>query len=148
MRDSYGRGATGEDSIIQPKTKGTGIMISDFVDQHSGFLRLTSSEAELAKARDPSFPVTARVTLEYGAARGGYWDSEKFLKNIKDAVKITKFKYPTEKFMVVFIFDSSSYHRAYSQDSLNVKSMNVKPGGAQPPLRDTVWNGRVQKNSV
>lgn len=23
--------------------------------------------------------------------------------------------------------------------------MNVKPGGAQPPLHDTVWNGRVQK---
>ena len=45
----------------------------------------------------------------------------------------------------MFIFDSSSCHRAYAPDSLNTQTMNVKPGGAQPPLRDTVWNGRVQK---
>lgn len=23
--------------------------------------------------------------------------------------------------------------------------MNVKPGGAQPALRDTIWNGKLQK---
>lgn len=27
----------------------------------------------------------------------------------------------------------------------NVKNMNVKPGGAQKLLRDTVYNGRVQR---
>ena len=120
-------------------------MISDYVDQHTGFLRLTPAEAELARSEDPSFPTTARATLEYGAGKGGYWDSDKFQNNVKVAIKIAKFKYPMDKYTVVFIFDSSSCHRAYAPDSLNTRTMNVKPGGAQPPLRDTVWNGRVQK---
>lgn len=137
--------AAEDDSVIQPKTKGTGIMISDYVDQHNGFLCLTDSEAEHAKSSQPTFPTTARATLEYGADKGGYWNSEKFLKNVKDAIKIAKFKYPEDKHTVVFVFDSSSCHRAYAPDALNSKTMNVKPGGAQPALRDTIWAGRVQK---
>ena len=79
--------ATDDQSVIQPKTKGAGIMVSDYVDQHSGFLQLTPAEAELAKANDPSFPTTARVFLEYGANKEGYWTSERFLANVKDAIK-------------------------------------------------------------
>lgn len=30
-------------------------------------------------------------------------------------------------------------------DALNAKKMNVNPGGAQPILRDTQYNGKVQK---
>ena len=118
-------------------------MISDYVDEHSGFLRLTSAEAELARSNDSSFPITARATLEYGADKGGYWNSDKFQKNVEDAVKIAKFKYPADKFTVIFVFDSSSCHRAYAPDALNAKAMNVKPGGAQAILRDTTWNGRI-----
>jgi len=44
-------------------------MVSDFVDQHSGFLRLTDSERALAKATDKDFPKTVKVLLEYGADR-------------------------------------------------------------------------------
>ena len=83
----------------QPKTKG--IMISDYVDQHSGFLQLTPAEAELAKANGPSFPTTARVFLEYGANKEGYWTSERFLANVKDAIKIAKYKYPPDKYTVL-----------------------------------------------
>jgi len=56
---------------LQSKTKGSGIMVSDFVDQHSSFLGLTDSEHALAKATDKDFPKTARVLLEYGADREG-----------------------------------------------------------------------------
>ena len=58
--------------IIQPKTKGTGIMVSDFVDVQSGFLQLTDSKHALVKATDPDFPKTARMLLEYGADKVGY----------------------------------------------------------------------------
>lgn len=52
----------GEDApIIQPKIKGSGIMVSDFVDVHSGFLQLLDTEHDLAKTTDPDFPKTARV---------------------------------------------------------------------------------------
>ena len=32
-------------------------------------------------------------------------------------------------------------------DALQVGEMNVKPGGKQPKMRDTVWNGMVQDMS-
>lgn len=35
---------TGDQPFIKPKTKGSGIMVSDFVEQHGGFLQLTEDE--------------------------------------------------------------------------------------------------------
>jgi len=134
--------ATGEEPIIQPKTKGAGIMVSDFIEQHDGYLQL--SEAEAAHA-GTSVPKTARVLLEYGAEKEGYWNSERFMANIADAVAIAEFKYPPQKNTIVFIFDQSSCHKAYAEDALNASKMNVRPGGKQPCMRDTVWAGRVQK---
>ena len=31
------------------------------------------------------------------------------------------------------------------EDALNASRMNVRPGGKQPCMRDTVWAGQVQK---
>ena len=58
--------ATGDESIIQPKTKGAGIMVSDFVEQHDGFLRIPEFQAQHA-----GLPSTARIRLEYGAEKEG-----------------------------------------------------------------------------
>ena len=82
---------------------------------------------------------TARALLEYGAEHEGYWTSEKFMENVKNAVKIAKHKYPTSSYTVCWIFDQSSCHKAYAEDALNVKCMNVRPGGAQLRMSDTVW---------
>ena len=43
------------------------------------------------------------------------------------------------------MFDHSSCHGAYADDALIASRMNAKPGGKQPLLRDTVWDGKVQK---
>ena len=45
----------------------------------------------------------------------------------------------------VYMYDQSSGHCAFREDALNVRRMNVGPGGAQPQMRDTIWNGKVQK---
>lgn len=37
-----------------------------------------------------------------------------------------------------FLFDQSSAHGAFAKDVLNAKEMNVKPGGKQRLMRDTV----------
>lgn len=37
-----------------------------------------------------------------------------------------------------------SYHGAYSDDTLNANEMNAKPGGKQPLMHDTVYNGKPQ----
>ena len=140
--------ATEDAPVIQPKTKGSGIMVSDFIDQHNGYLRLTDTEFAVGKTADPQMVQMARALLEYGAEREGYWTSEKFMANIKNAAKIAMHKYPASSYTVCWIFDQSSCHRAFAEDALNAKRMNVRPGGAQPKMRDTVWAGHVQKMTM
>jgi len=56
-----------------------------------------------------------------------------------------KVKYPYDVFFV--FFDHSSGHTAYADDISNVSKRNVRPGGAQPKMRDTInlKTNRVQK---
>ena len=107
-------------------------MVSNFVDVHSGFLRLSDTEHDLAKTTDPDFPKTARVLLEYGADKEGYWTSEKFMVNIEVAARIAEFEYPSDKHTIMWLFDQSSCHQAITVDALNAKVINVRPGGVQP----------------
>ena len=60
----------------------------------------------------------------------GYWNSERFMKNVEDAVKIAEFKYPPHRNIIVFIFDQSSCHKAYAEDALNASRMNERQAEA------------------
>ena len=66
------------------------------------------------------------------------------MANVKDAAAIAGFFFPPERHTVVWLFDLSSCHRAFSENALNARRMNARPGGAQPCMRDTVWVGRIQ----
>ena len=74
------------------------------------------------------------------------------MANVKDAAAIAGFLFPPERHTVVWFFDQSGCCRAFSENALNPRRMNVRPGGAQPCMRDTVWAGRIQtmvdKNGV
>lgn len=68
------------------------------------------------------------------------------MEQIKKCVDNVECKYPkSEGYKVIWIFDHSSCHGAYKPDALIANKMNAKPGGKQPLMRDTIWNGRVQK---
>lgn len=62
-------GMKGE-KMMKPKSKGAGIMVSDFVDEHNGFLALSDSEYETAKATNPHVRKYACEFLEYGESIG------------------------------------------------------------------------------
>ena len=62
---------------MRPKSKGSGIMISDFISERDGYLALTDKKYTAAKQGDPSIRKYARQQLEYGEAKEGYWTSEK-----------------------------------------------------------------------
>ena len=57
---------------ILPNTKGSGIMVSDFVDVHEGYLKLTPEQNTQAESNHLGVNDTARVYQEYGAERQGY----------------------------------------------------------------------------
>ena len=122
---------------ILPKTMGSGIMVSDFVEEHGGFLRMSPEELTLARASNPDFPDEAREMLGYGAEREGYWTGERFMAQIEKATLIAEYKYTPAMHALVWLFDQSSCHRAYAPDALNSRCTNVRPGRAQPAMRDT-----------
>ena len=132
--------------IMKPKSKGAGIMVSDFIDEFNGYLSLTEEEYERAKESDPNIRMHAREFLEYGESKEGYWTSDKFMSQMKMAVKIAEVKYPKEDgWRHVWIFDHSSCHGANAEDSLDVSKMNVNPGGKQRVMRDGWWGGKPQR---
>ena len=126
------------------KTKGSGVMVSDFVDQHTGYLTLTPEQHDAAKTKFPSIPSLARVLFEYGAERGGYWTSDKFMQQIENACDITESLYDITTHTIVWIFDQSSCHRKFHEQALIAKNILVKDGGPRR-VRDTVWAGRPQE---
>jgi len=107
-------------------------MVSDFVDEHNGFLALTDEEYEQAKQTNPSVKKYARPFLEYGESREGYWTRDKFIGQIERAVEIAEIKYPkTQGWRHVWVFDHSSCHAAMADDALDASKMDVNPGGKQ-----------------
>ena len=131
--------------MLRPKSKGSGIMVSDFVDERNGYLALTDAEFEAGKRSNPNLQQQALTSIEYGESREGYWTSEKFMKQMEKAVQIAEVKYPKcDNWRHIWVFDSSSCHTAKAPDSLEVSRMNVNPGGKQKVMRDTVWAGKVQ----
>ena len=72
-------------------------MVSNFIDDFNGYLCLTDDELERAKVKyGANFQKEARMLLEYGENKEGYWTSDKFLSQMDCAVKIAEIKYPKE----------------------------------------------------
>ena len=107
-------------------------MISDFI---SGYLKLTDEEFAAGREKFPQLKQYARKFIEYGENRDSYWTSERFLEQLKDCALIAMCKYPREQgYKVVWVFDHSSCHGAYTKDVLIANRINAKPGGKQALL--------------
>lgn len=112
-------------------------------------MALTDEQFKEAKKCNPSIKKNAREFLEYWENREGYWTCDKFVKQMERAVDIAEIKYSKEDgWRHVWVFDHSSCHAATADDALDVNKMNVNPGGKQRVMRDTVWQGQVQKMNI
>ena len=130
---------------IRPNNQGRGLMVSDFVTEYDGLLEFSDEEYRQAAETNPSVRKCAREILKFGTGSEGYWNNAKFLKQMERAIVIANIKYPSDRYSKVWLFDQSSGHCAFKEDALNVNRMNVNPGGAQPRMRDTVWDGKLQR---
>ena len=124
-------GMKGE-KMMKSKSRGAGIMVSDFVDEHNGFLALSDAEYDRVKVLNPRLRKYAREFLEYGENKEGYWTRDRFIAQMQRAVEIAEIKYPKEEgWRHVWVFDHSSCHAAMADDAPDIGKMNVKPGGKQ-----------------
>ena len=134
-----------DQTAIKPKSRGSGRMVNDFIDEYSGYLRLSPSEVEAARVINSEITNEARQIIEYGENRDGYWTGDKFMSQVKRAVAIADFKYPSQSYALLWIFDHSCNHTVKSHDALVASRMNVGLGGKQPSMRDTMYQGKEQK---
>lgn len=125
---------------MQKKGKGKGVMKSCWIDS-LGILSLSDDQWTEAKRHDPGFPQSAFFTLQF-SREWDYYNHEKFERDLEYTLKIARIRYPDHR--IVMIFDNSSVHRKFAANALNVSVMNKKPGGKQPILRNTSFNGRIQ----
>ena len=117
---------------LRKKGNGRSIMVSEFLSEACGRLKLSEEEIE----RNPDIPIEARCYLLPGKNQEGYWTFEHLLEQIKSkAIPIFEAKFPNAT--AVFAFDNSTNHAAYAKDALVAARMNLGPGGKQPIMRLT-----------
>ena len=119
--------ADDDTNVLRQKSLGASIMVSDFIDEVSGYLHDENEEAHLL--------------LETN--REGYFTNDHLLQQVAKAISIFERVHPDAT--RVFMFDNAPSHRKMASDAINADKMNVGPGGKQPAMRDTIWGGKVQK---
>lgn len=132
--------AKGEQPLRQ-KGNGRAVHVSDFVTERTstGRLCLDSDQLRIHNRlpKDIQLEQTdARKIIFPGKNHDKWWDMEQLMQQTRKAVDI--FEYLLPHAVGVFVFDCSSAHEAFSKDALNVNNMNVKPGGKQARMHDTV----------
>ena len=128
---------------IKLKGRGSSIMVSEFIEEKDGYLALSDEQYEFEVTNTgQGIEKSALEVLEIGEQREGYWNSDHFMQQVDKAVKIAEMKYPpSQGYHHFWRFDHSCGHTAFAE---NASKMNKGPGGKQPKMRDTVWNGQPQ----
>ena len=131
---------------IKPKGRGSSIMVSEFIEEKDGYLALSDEQYDFEVANtDEDVNKSACATLEIGEQREGYWNNDRFMEQMAKAVKIAEVKYPSSQgYHHIWCLDHSCGHTAFAEDALIASKVSKGPGGKQPKMRDTVWNGQPQ----
>lgn len=126
---------------LRQKGNGRAIHVSDFVTERLETGRLCLNSVQLAKHNQLPTPsqlkqTNARKIIYPGKNHDKWWDMEQLKEQTMSALDIFEYLFP--RAVGVFVFDCSSSHEAFAKDALNVNNMNVKPGGKQVHMHDTV----------
>ena len=116
-----------ETNVLRQKSLGASIMVSDLIDEVSGYVRDGQDQA--------------RLLLE--TQREGYFTNDHLLKQVARTVDIFERIHPVAT--ALFLFDNAPSHRKVGDNALNADKLNVGPGGKQPKMRNTIWGGRIQR---
>ena len=109
---------------LRKKGNGRSIMVSEFLSEECGRLKLNEQQHQA----NPLIPKEARVYLQPGKDREGYWTSEHLVEQVKTkAIPIFESLFPN--CIALFAFDNSSNHAAFKSDALIASRMNLKSGG-------------------
>ena len=122
---------------IRPKGDGRSIMVSAFLCECHGILKLNEEQ----KRQSPEVPADSTVIIKPGSNAEGYWKNADLVKQLVDkAFPIFKILHPNCQGL--FMFDNSQNHHAKPPDALSVNILNLKDGGKNPrPMRNGWYIG-------
>ena len=115
------------------------VHVSNFILETTGRLSLTPAQLErqqLLPSPKCLHITDARKIIHPGKNGDPWWDCAQLLAQLKDRIPIFEYLHPGA--VGVWIFDCLSAHDSFGDNALNINNMNVRPGGKQRKLRDTV----------
>jgi len=120
---------------LRKKGQGRSIMVSEFLTESKGRLRLTDDIAQqFPHIKDHN----AHEFLNPGKNQEGWWTSKHLLKQVVEkAIPIFEAVFPG--CIAVFAFDNSTNHNVMADNALNVNQMNLGPGGKKPAMHLTFF---------
>ena len=109
---------------LRPKGQGRCIMVSDFLCECHGPLRLSPEQQSV----HPNVPKESRILLHPGKNAEGYWTNAKLVEQARDrAIPIFRILHPYCDGL--FAFDNSQNHHAMAPDALVASKLNLGDGG-------------------
>ena len=121
----------GDNLPLRPKGEGRSIMVSDFLCECHGPLKLSSEQ----QRKTPNIEPESVMIIKPGKNADGYWTNSDLVKQLEKVVLIFKILHPDCD--ALFMFDNSQNHRALPPDALNAKVLPIKDGGKNvKPQRD------------
>jgi len=122
------------------KSEGQKIMVSGFITEEKGFLRLTDAEYAGYKKDNPlgTMKQSGVTYLEIGKNQDGYWTNDSFKKSLLENIEIGEYMFPNCQ--LVFMLDHSGNHRKQPEDALSVDKMSLTDNTkTQPMMHDTTF---------
>src|SRR6266511_4133036 len=118
-------------------------MVSEFLSEECDQLKLNTQQSQ----ENSFISKEAYVYLQPDKDQEGFWTSEHLIEQVKTkAIPIFETLFPN--CIALFAFDNSSNHAAFKSDALVASRMNLKPGGKQPKMRNTIFGSNNQHRSM
>ena len=124
----------GDGHPIRPKGQGRSIMVSEFLCECHGRLKLTADMA----SRHPDLPKEATVIIFPGKNADGYWNNSDLVK--RTTIKVMPlFKVLHPDCDALIMFENSQNHHAFAPDALVENRLNKRDGGKRVHLTRRGW---------
>ena len=111
---------------LHKKGRGRCYMVSDYICPCHGRMYFIDDNGQKIFATD---------SIAVGKNHDGYWKGEDVVKQTREKA-IRAFDYLHPGCIGIFTFDCSTNHECLPADALAAAKMNLKPGGAQPVMRN------------
>ena len=122
------------DRPLRPKGQGRSIMVSEFLCECHGPMKLSQEQRQ----KYPYSPFETRVIIVPGKHQDGYWTAANLIDQVKNrAMPIFKILHPDCDGL--FLFDNSQNHRCLPPDALRACALNLSDGGKNVQKQRAGW---------